>query len=643
MRTLGTPGWLVAATLWFVVAGCPTAEPLPELVGLAVVPGQIEVAAGDSIQLVAEGQWSDDTTSDLTTTVTWLTADPEEAEIDVGGRVTTFAEGQATLTATLDLLAASALLTIGPAELVQLVPAPLGVQAPEGAEVPMTITGRFGDGALVELTDEVAWTSTDSGVAVAAEGVVTALAAGSAELTATFGEVAVTVPVEVSELDLVAIVVTPEAPDLPLGSSVGFAATGRFTDGSEVDVTALAAWSSSDSSHVQIDADTGEAVATGTGGAIIEATHGGLEGSTVANVIVADFVALAIEPSSVSLPLGGAYALAAVATLSDGSTADVTATSAWSSDDPLVASVSNDAGHRGVVSTLALGTATARVALGEFEAYAIVEVEPAELVSLTIEPGAQSTPLGVAVSFAVIGEYTDGTSLDHTASALWSTDSSPVAVFGAPGEAVPVATGSTVVTAAFEDLEASADLVVQPPALVSLAVTPTSADLAIGELLSFEATGTYSNGAVTDVTEDAFWASSAPGFLTLDNLAGFEGEATALAEGSATVLASLTSVTGSATVLVGPPAPVSVGVLPLTPTVAVGDTLALTAGSLLTDGTIVDVTTEVLWSSLDPTIATLTNDLGNEGVVAGVAAGNVTVTATLGPLVGTTTVEVEDP
>ncbi|MCP4867348.1 MAG: hypothetical protein GY898_01350 [Proteobacteria bacterium] len=640
----GTPRMLAAAMgLMVLAAGCPTPEPEPELVALAVIPGDVEAVVGDSIQLRAEGTWSDETTSDLTTAVEWITADPEEATVDDGGRVTVIAEGQATVTATLELLASSALLTIGPAVLEQLVPAPLSFELAGGEQGEITITARYGDESLADVTDQVTWSSSDASVVTAEGGVVTAGSEGTAELTASLDEVTAVVPVTVTPVELLEVVVAPAEPDIPLGTGLTFTATGIYSDGAEIDLLGDATWSSSDTAHVLIGADSGAAEGVGTGGAIIEAVAFGVVGDTIATAIEAEVVGLALNPDDVVIALGETAALGAVATLSDDTTIDATALASWSSDDPLIASASNDAGNEGLVTSVSVGQGTIRAYLDGFQAISAVEVTVPTLVSLAIEPASVSTPLGVDVTFSVVGTYTDGGEIDHTTAATWSTDSSLVAVFGPGATAVPVGQGTTSVSAEYGDLEATAELTVEPAALVSIAVTPPTAELPVGALLALQATGTYTTGAVTDITEDVFWASSAPGFVTVNNLAGFQGEATAVAEGIGTILASLDSITGTATVEVVPAEPVSIGILPLTPTVEVGATLQLTAGALMTDGTIIDVTEDVTWASLHATIATLANDLGNEGVATGVSAGTATVTATLGPVVGSTSVEVVEP
>lgn len=62
------------------------------------------------------------------------------------------------------------------------------------------------------------------------------------------------------------------------------------------------------------------------------------------------------------------------------------------------------------------------------------------------------------------------------------------------------------------------------------------------------------------------------------------------------------------------------------------ETLQLTATEYLADGTTVDRTSEVTWTSSDQAIATVS---AKGGLVTGVGSGKFTITATLGTLVAT--------
>ncbi len=75
------------------------------------------------------------------------------------------------------------------------------------------------------------------------------------------------------------------------------------------------------------------------------------------------------------------------------------------------------------------------------------------------------------------------------------------------------------------------------------------------------------------------------------------------------------------------------------PTLAKGTGTHFVATGHFADGSTQQLNT-LSWSSSDNTIAQISNDLTNRGACYGVAAGTVTITATVGSISGTTTVTV---
>jgi hypothetical protein len=94
--------------------------------------------------------------------------------------------------------------------------------------------------------------------------------------------------------------------------------------------------------------------------------------------------------------------------------------------------------------------------------------------------------------------------------------------------------------------------------------------------------------------------------------------------GTAAVTASLGGRTTTALVTVTDAQLMSLAVTPTVPSVGVGDTLALRATGLYTDGTTRDLTAGVLWRAADPTIATLSS----AGLVTAVTVGTTALSAT---------------
>ena len=91
------------------------------------------------------------------------------------------------------------------------------------------------------------------------------------------------------------------------------------------------------------------------------------------------------------------------------------------------------------------------------------------------------------------------------------------------------------------------------------------------------------------------------------------------------------------TITTGPGAMLqSINVTPGTATIAAGKTQQFDAQGFYSDGTILDVTTLVNWTSLNTAVATISNNAGSQGLATGVvsSANPVTITATSGTLSG---------
>ncbi len=83
--------------------------------------------------------------------------------------------------------------------------------------------------------------------------------------------------------------------------------------------------------------------------------------------------------------------------------------------------------------------------------------------------------------------------------------------------------------------------------VISIAVTPASASLAAGQTVHLTAIATYSDNSTKPATAQATWTSSSSAVATVNS-----GLVTAIGAGSVTITASLTGVSGFATISVGP-------------------------------------------------------------------------------------------
>jgi hypothetical protein len=174
--------------------------------------------------------------------------------------------------------------------------------------------------------------------------------------------------------------------------------------------------------------------------------------------------------------------------------------------------------------------------------------EPISLVSITVSPNPGSQALGGTRQFTAIGTYSDASVLNLTESVNWTTSNAGVATVsntsGSRGLATTVAVGSATITATepSSSVTAGATFNVTAATLVSIAVTPASAEVEVDETQQFVATGTYSDSTTAIITGSVLWQVVNP--IAVSVTPG--GLATGLAAGSSTVTASIGAILGSA-------------------------------------------------------------------------------------------------
>jgi trimeric autotransporter adhesin len=172
------------------------------------------------------------------------------------------------------------------------------------------------------------------------------------------------------------------------------------------------------------------------------------------------------------------------------------------------------------------------------------------------------------------------------------------------------------------------------PSLVSIAVTPADADLLLGAVQQYTATGTYSDHTTQDITATVTWSSSDTNVASIDG----GGLATALALGSVTISATSGSVTGSTTLTVQPPVLSSIAVRPVNKKIAQLTSQQFQAIGTYTDGSTHNLTRQVSWTSSNTAVATI----AVTGRAKTLTPGTTTITATLGSISGSTPLRVSN-
>ncbi|MEA3177115.1 MAG: hypothetical protein QOI59_638, partial [Gammaproteobacteria bacterium] len=148
--------------------------PQVTLSSIAVAPAtgtSASVVAGLTLQFKATGSYSDGTTKDLSSSVTWNSSDPNTAQISpTSGLATGAAEGTSTITATYTnattgSVSGQTVLTVGPPNLLSVVISPNAPTIPVNRTLKFHAFGTYTDGKPRELTSGVTWASSNTAAA----------------------------------------------------------------------------------------------------------------------------------------------------------------------------------------------------------------------------------------------------------------------------------------------------------------------------------------------------------------------------------------------------------------------------------------------------------------------------------------------
>lgn len=444
---------------------------------------------------------------------------------------------------------------------------------------------------------------------------------------------------------LVSLAVTPNQPTIAKGTKLQFTATGTFGDGSTQDLTSQVSWRANE---VKLNVGAATISATGLafgnaeGQSTIAATYMNVTGSTLLTVGVATPVSLNVTPSNPSIANGTSVQFVAKATLTDGTSQDVSKTATWTTASTTGTNVATISAT-GMATGGGVGQAMVTATYMEVSASVNLTVTSAVITSLNVTPSNPSVARGTMQQYTATATFTDATTQDVTQNTTWTAlDLAPsvnVASVDATGLAVGKNLGGATITATFSGKSATARLTVTPAVLSSIAVSPSAPSIAKGTTQQLTATGTFTDGTTQDLTQTATWTAAdvAPAV----NVASVTpaGLATAQNIGTATLTATSSGKSGSATLVVTPAVVVSVRVSPNGPSIAKGTMEQFSATATLSDATTQDATSAATWTATDVT-GTGVASVDGMGLATGTNVGVATIRATYLGFNGTATLTV---
>ncbi|MDG2306243.1 MAG: Ig-like domain-containing protein [Candidatus Binatia bacterium] len=584
----------------------------PRLDDILIQPSPLTLGPGENAQLTAIGVYEDDTTADLTDVVEWTSRDTDVVTVSATGLVTAIGPGDTDIEVVEPESGTSASEDgeVIVAEIDSVSVSPATATVVEGDTLQLTATATLSDGRTgYDVTDFVRWTSGKVATATVSDtagtkGLATAHQNGEVLIRAKDLESGNQSPNSEGVITVIEVAPTPTpspiptpgqtpspTPDpgptptavptpsitqihlvplqlnlLPNGATGAIQAIATLSDGTQRDVSSEVVWESNRDHIAGIAA--GVVTAGESGSAEIHAHHeaSGIDADTKADVWVGEADSLSVSPAGAQVAVGSAVQLSAVRVYDNGLTEDITATATWHSEKDRVATVSDAAGTKGLVSGHERGDAviiaTDPVSGDETDSESgrVEVIDPVPTPTPTQDPSATPTPTPIDLgevdeinlvplkldllptgthTLRAIATMEDGSEIDVTAGCIFESDKERVATVAGAGIVTAVEAGKTKIDAyhpaSGKDARKKARIWVGE--VESIDISPTGVSVLLGDTKPLLALATYDNGLNEDITDTAEWSSEKARVATVSDGAGSKGFVTGVSRGDAVIVA----------------------------------------------------------------------------------------------------------
>ncbi|MGA9565377.1 MAG: Ig-like domain-containing protein [Candidatus Korobacteraceae bacterium] len=619
------------------ISGTATLTITNPLVSIAVTPLTASIAQQTTQQFVATGTYADHSTQVLTTSVTWNSSNTTIATISnsqgtqgLASSLTT--AGTTMITATMGTVTSpAATLTVTSAILVSIAVTPVGPAIVYQTTQPFVATGTYSDSSTQVITNSVTWASSDttkititvSGVATGVNTTTTAVTISATKNTIVGSTTATVIPPSVQS-----IVITPAAPtSLAMGTSRQYTATATLANGSTLNVSSLATWTSLNTAVATVGIHSGVVTAATTvptnTTVTFHVTYNGVTQTFNVDVTNATVSTITVTPVTPSIPVGIQQRFIAIATFNDSTTQDISQNATWNSGNTGIATVNS----AGIAFGVSPGPSTITATFGSVTGTATLTVNPATLTSIAVTPSSTILAPASTVTYQAVGTYSDGTTYFISNLVTWTSSAPTVVSILQPGIATGQSAGTATIKATYLpylSTPGTANVLVTSSALSTITVTPSAGQVPEGVALQFAATGHFADTTTQNLTTNVTWASSQPAIATISNAIGQQGLAQGVTAGTTSISAVFAGIVGSANLNVTTATLVSIAITPANSHAAVGTTVSFDAKGTFSDQSVVDLTTQVTWSSSVPAVATI----NSAGLANTAGTGQTTITAT---------------
>jgi uncharacterized protein YjdB len=316
--------------------------------GVSLSQSSLTMTVGQTVTITATTV--DESGNSVVVPITWTSSAPTVVSV-TGGVITALAVGQSTVTASALGRSGSAVVTVTPAGVASISIAPTTATRFVGQTVQLNAAVNDASGA--PLTGRaVVWTTSDAAVAsVLSTGLVTAVGAGAATITAASEGKTASAAITVMAVPVASVEISPPTASLTPGQTIQLTATARDSVGGSLSGR-VTTWASSNGSIATVTA-TGLVTGVLAGTASISATSEGKTATASIHVSATPIAAITVAPGSANIAVGATTSFVATAFDASGNTLGGRPVT-WSTLSSGIATVSGT----GVVTGVAAGTTT---------------------------------------------------------------------------------------------------------------------------------------------------------------------------------------------------------------------------------------------------------------------------------------------
>ena len=583
---------------------------------LIIEPNAVITAVGEQLQFQATTR-AGKSASASGLALRWTSSDTTVATVDASGNVTAVGAGDALLVATVGTQQGTAALSVKQKDIQSIRVAPTTSSVYSGAQMQMQATAYDDAGRSMALPTGAKWTSSNTtSLTVDDAGLATGKSSGSSVVSVRIGSKAATASVNTLPVPVATVTTSLASSTLDVGQTTQTTVLLKDASGNTLTGRTIA-YQSSNPALATVNA-SGVVAAVAKGSITITAISEGKTGSAPLTIAAKSVTSVTVSPNPASATVGQAAQLAAVAMDAQGVPMSGR-TFTWTSSAPSIATVSAS----GLVTAVAAGSATISATADGVVGTAAFTATVVTAASVTVTPNSTTMQVNGTSQLSATAYDAAGNVLTSRVPA-WSSSNPIVATVSSAGRVTAVSQGSTTISATVDGKSASAAIGVDapPPAPVaSVSVTLGGQTLNPGQ-------STQASAVLRDASNNVLsgrtitWSSAAPQLATVSST----GVVTAVAAGSATIIATSEGQSGSATLVVSTAAPAPVATIALSATstsIYVGQSQPITVTLKDAQGNVLSGRT-IGWSSSSPSILSVSPT----GQVQALAVGSSTITAT---------------